>query len=146
MAYIQQSFKDGQTLTAEHLNHMEQGIADANAAHGSYRISLSTDGGGYIASTTPLELAKAIGEGRLPYVQMMIDEIVLTYIPMVQANVTGGVCGLARFSAINGTIIYDVQLMRVDNYSFRCTFTETTLASVVKQNLPVYDGSGEVVE
>ena len=29
MSYIRQNFEDGQTLTAEHLNHMEEGIASA---------------------------------------------------------------------------------------------------------------------
>ena len=29
MAYIKQNFKDGDVLKAEHLNHMEEGIANA---------------------------------------------------------------------------------------------------------------------
>ncbi len=32
MAYEKQNFTDGQVLTAEHLNHMEEGIANASKA------------------------------------------------------------------------------------------------------------------
>ena len=38
MNYIKQNFEDGQTLTAEHLNHIEDAIADL-ASSGKARIS-----------------------------------------------------------------------------------------------------------
>ncbi len=34
MAYIKQTFEDGGTLRASHLNHMEDGIADAHDIEG----------------------------------------------------------------------------------------------------------------
>lgn len=77
MAYTKQSFEDGQVLTAEHLNHMEQGIAAPDWNDVTNRpfyseqtviverqtVDLVDQGGGYMATfecSIPLSVGDAI--------------------------------------------------------------------------------------
>lgn len=42
MSYTKQNFTDGSILTAAHLNHMEEGIAEAEKTGGSVSLSIGT--------------------------------------------------------------------------------------------------------
>lgn len=61
MSYEKQNFKSGQTLTAEHLNHMEEGIVEAEKTGGSGSTASLTIG----TVTTGDTAAASITEGRL---------------------------------------------------------------------------------
>lgn len=58
MGYTKQNFTDGSILTAAHLNHMEEGIAEAEKTGGSVSLSIGT-------VTTGDAAAASITEGRL---------------------------------------------------------------------------------
>lgn len=58
MSYEKQNFVSGQTLTAEHLNHMEEGIAAAEQTGGSAALTIGT-------VTTGDTAAAGITDGRL---------------------------------------------------------------------------------
>ena len=58
MSYTKQNFTDGSILTAAHLNHMEEGIAEAEKTGGSVSLSIGT-------VTTGDAAAASITEGRL---------------------------------------------------------------------------------
>ena len=51
MAYSKQNFTNGQTLTAEHLNHMEQGIVDAMEMAGNAGGGSDSGTGGGLSNT-----------------------------------------------------------------------------------------------
>lgn len=58
MAYTKQNWQTGETITAEKLNHMEDGIKNASDSGGSYEIKVLNKGD---YSTSPSSSKKIIG-------------------------------------------------------------------------------------
>lgn len=63
MSYEKQTFKDGQVLTAAHLNHIEDGIAAAESASGGASAALTALWGGSAAPQEVTIRTSSYGEG-----------------------------------------------------------------------------------
>lgn len=64
MSYTKQNFKDGQTLTADHLNHIEDGIATAADGCGVLVVHVNYDGNESTIDKTYAEMRAAILAGQ----------------------------------------------------------------------------------
>lgn len=63
MSYTKQTWATGDIITADKMNHMEDGIADSGGG-GAFLINISDDGGRYTLSKTWKEIKDALTSGK----------------------------------------------------------------------------------
>lgn len=87
MAYIQTEWKNGDTITAEKLNHMEQGIEDASAGGGGGSnvivLHLTEDEGYYYPQFTVEEFKNAVNAycNNEAFVYCRVNQGYVVYLP-----------------------------------------------------------------
>ena len=83
MSYEKQTWSTGETITANKLNHMEDGIADGGSGGGSLRINISMEVDGdtatYTMDKTWQQIHDAFANGSDCYGYMQVDATIVRY-------------------------------------------------------------------
>lgn len=66
MAYEKNTWNDGDVITAELLNHIEDGIENAGGSGGGFVVTVTGEEGSYTADKTLAEITTAIRNGQIP--------------------------------------------------------------------------------
>lgn len=89
MAYTKQTWANGDVITAEKLNHMEDGIESAVPA--MFIITLEQSGDDYTIDKTMAEIMSAYNSGLIPVVKYGNSFLYLLYEPDGEVITFGGI-------------------------------------------------------
>ena len=105
MAYSKQTWATGDTITAEKLNHMEDGIDGAGGGSGGIFLVTITPTGETSATSdkSSSEIITAIGQGMLPFAVIRMDGEIVGAYPFRSIRVVQGGGMYAIFGDIKTT-------------------------------------------
>lgn len=120
MAYEPKTWACGDTITADDLNHIEQGIADSGGGNEPLIVNLTFDTDHYVADVSRSDINTALDDGRI-----VIGRVVVPEASLCESGLIGKEQGKYMFTTLNDTVdssgaeYYTVLGLISDEYEWR---------------------------